>query len=305
MKNFSLLILFSLMISCKESKKNISLAKDITNKEYSILKNQDTIIKNISKNCEEAQKKNIYEYYLCREWKMLDELQIKDILKSGELGDGGEGDSRMLHYTTSEFPIWITADMIVGKHKNKLKINGGSYFYLTNDRNITSLYFCKNNKHRTFFISGIGTEDDELYNELKIKNWDKIKSIKTNLNSWQGNYDFDNGNFEQSYKNYHVKIENNRCFFYQGDLPACEIECIVDMHDNELFLYIKSDEFKKSKYDISLVQLLNEGDYLLKIIKRDKKFYIQSPLIKYWNDKSNTFQQNIEIETQITSKINK
>jgi hypothetical protein len=301
MKKKILLPILCLMISCKESKKSISLSKDISNKEYSILKKQDTIIENISKNCEEAQERNIYDYNLCKEWKILDESQIKEILKSGELGDGGEGDSRALHYTSSEFPIWITADMTVGKQKYKLKINGGSYFYLTNDKNITSLYFCKNNKYRTSFISGIGTEDDELYEKLKIKNWDKINSQKTDLNLWQGNYNFDNGNFEQSYKSYHIKIEKNTCILYQGDLPACEIECIVDRHDNELFLYIKSEKFKKSQYDVSYVESLSEGDYLLKIIKRNNKFYIQSPIIKYWNEKSKTFEKNIEIESEKTN----
>lgn len=298
MNKLSLLLIMYLIISCKENKKEIRSSRDISNKKYSNSNNQDTIIDNISKNCEEAQERNIYDYNLCNDWKILNELQIKRILKSGELGDGVEGDSRTLHYTSSELPIWITADMIVGKQKYKLKIDGGSYFYLINSRNIESLYFCKNNKYRTSFISGIGTEDDEQYEKLKIKNWDKIRSTKTDLSLWQGNYNLDNGNFEQGYKTYHIKIENNTCIFYQGDLPACQVDCLVDIYDNKLLLYVKSDKFKKSQYDVSFIESLSEGDYLLKIIKRNNKFYIQSPTIKYWNEKSEKFERNVEIETQ-------
>ncbi|WP_433815528.1 hypothetical protein [Flavobacterium johnsoniae] len=297
MKKLSLIFILFLIISCRENKK-ISISQ-----QNLISENQDTIIENVSKNCKEAQERNIYDYYLCRDWKILDPAQIKKIVKSGELGDGGESDARMLHYASAEFPIWIESDMTIGKHKYKLKINGGSYFYLTNDKNITLLYFCKKNKWRSFFISGIGVEDDELYEKLKVNSWDKVKSTKPDLKEWEGNYNFDNGNFEQSYRSYHVKIESNICIFYQGDLPACEIECISDNYGNELNLYIKSDEFKKSQYDISLVESLSEGDYLLKIIKKNHKIFIQSPLIKYWNSKSNTFEKNIEIEAQIDSKF--
>lgn len=293
----NLIFLIALMLlSCRENKKIYII------KQNPILENHDTIIENISKNCKEAQERNIYEYNLCRDWKILNETQIKKIVKSGELGDGVESDTRMLHYASAEFPIWIEADMIIGKHKYKLKINGGSYFNLTNDKNITSLYFCKKNEYRSFFISGIGVEDDDLYEKLKVNSWDKVKTTKPDLNTWEGNYNFDNGNFEQGYMSYHIKIENNTCIFYQGNLPACEIECLSYNYGNELNLYIKSNGFKKSQYDISLVESLSEGDYLLKIIKKKHKFFIQSPLIKYWNDKSSIFEKNIEIEAQIKTR---
>lgn len=282
------------MISCKEVKKNIPISKNIKEKEFFISESRDTIIENISKKCQEAQ--DIYEYYLCREWKIPNEMQIREILKSGELGDGGEGDSRKLHYATSELPIWITADMSIGNKKYKIKINGGSYFYITNQDNKTSLYFCKNNKYRSFFISAIGTEDDELYEKLQLKNYNQIKTQKADLNLWQGVYDFDNGNYEQGYRNFHITIEKDRCFFYQGNLPACMIDCITYQNDNELLLYIKSNEFKKSEYDISLIQSLEEGDYLLKIFKINNKYFINSRLIKYWDDKREKFDENINIE---------
>lgn len=286
-----------LIASCKENNK-LTFKKENLNSEI-----QDTIIQNISKSCDEVQMKNIFEYYFCKDWDILNEAEIKKIIKSAELGDGGEGDSRTLHYTTSESPIWITADMIIGVKKYRLKINAGSYFYLTDESNIVSLYFCKSNKFRTFFISGIGTEDDNIYARLKSENRNKVESIKTNLNSWKGEYNFDNGNFEQSYKSYHVKIENNNCVFYQGDLPATEIECLIYQNSKELFLYVKSESFKESKFDKSLYESLGEGDFLLKIKKRKNKIYIQSPKIKYWNEKNKKFEDNIDIETEFVSKL--
>ena len=190
--------------------------------------------------------------------------------------------------------------MFINGNKYKLKINSGSYFYITDNRNVTSLYLNKNNKYRSLFLSGIGIEDDELYQKLQIENWNKIKLINKNLNSWKGVYSFNNGNFEQSYQSYHIKIENNACVFYQGDLPACEIDCIVDIDGSDVFLYIKSDYFKKSNYDISLVKSLSEGDFLLKMVKYKNKVYVQSPIIKYWNDKNKIFEKNIQIEAEVS-----
>jgi hypothetical protein len=166
------------MISCKEINKNISISKNSNKKEKIISQNRDTIIDNISKNCKDLQKKNIYEYYLCKEWKTLNEIEIRKILNSGELGKGGEGDSRKLHYTASELPIWITADMSIATSKYKVKINGGSYFYITNQDNKTSLYFCNNSKYRNFFLSDIGTEDDELYEKLQLQCYNQIATQK-------------------------------------------------------------------------------------------------------------------------------
>lgn len=296
MKDISLLIILFFIFSCKEVKKNISLSKDIKEKEYLISENKDTIIGNISKSCRELQERDIHEYYLCREWKIPNEIEIRKILKSGELGDGEEGDSRTLHYAASELPMWITADMSIGNRKYKIKINGGSYFYITNQENKTSLYFCKNRKYRNFFISAIGVDDDEIYERLKIKIFNQIKTQKTDISSWKGNYNFDNGNYEQGYRNYHIKIEKDDCFFYQGNLPACMIDCIAFENDNELLLYIKSNEFRKSEYDISLIESLEEGDFLLKIFKIKNKYFIKSALIKYWDDKKEKFNENINIE---------
>lgn len=299
MKKLSLLFMFCLIISCKDFENKIVVAK-VNKSEQSIFENKDTLIENISKNCKEAREKNIYEYYLCRNWDVIDDTIIKKILKSGELVDNDEGAIRELHYTSTESSIWLYADMTIGTQKYKIEINAGSYFYLINDQNVKSLYVCKNNKYRTSFVSGIGTEDDEMYEKLKIENWNKIKSLKTDLNSWKGNYSFDNGDYEQGYQGYHIKIENNKCVFYQGDLPACEIECIADNDMDELNLYIKSEEFKKSQYDTTLIESLSEGDYLLKILKRSNKVFIKSPLIRYWNDRKSKFEKNIEIETQFT-----
>jgi hypothetical protein len=61
-------------------------------------------------------------------------------------------------------------------------------------------------------------------------------------------------------------------------------------------LYIKSNDFKKSEYDISLFQSLEEGDYLLKMFKIKNKYFINSRIIKYWDDKNEKFNENINIE---------
>lgn len=300
MNIFCLLLMFCFIISCKGDNKIVAVKDSASEK--SISKNEDTIIDNVSKNCIEAQEKNIYEYYLCKNWNLLDDVKIKKILKSGELSDTGEGGARELHYATTESSIWIDADMTIGTKKYKLKINGGSYFYVINDKNVKSLYLCKNNRYRTSFISAIGTEDDDNYEKLKITNWSNVKSLKTDLKAWKGNYNFDNGNYEQGYQAYHIEIENNKCIFYQGDLPACKIECMVNNNGDELNLYIKSEEFKKSQYDITLVESLSEGDYLLKIIKKNNKVYVKSALIKYWNDKNSKFEKDREIETEFMMK---
>ena len=296
MKKIILIITVILVFSCKENEVDSSYVNKTENKIYPITERQDTIIENISKICEESKNNNIVEYNLCKEWKILDEKIIRKIIKSGELGDGSEGDSRALHYTTSEFPFWITADMTIGNSKYKLKINGGSYFYITNQKNKSSLYFCNNNKYRNYFITGIGSEDDELYTDKIIKIGNEIKSLNTDLSTWIGDYDFDNGIYEQGYKNYHIKIEKDKCIFYQGQLPACMVECLAYKEGNELLFYLKSNEFKKSQYDISLIESLQENDYLLKISKNKNKYFINSKLIKYWDEKKNKFNENVDIE---------
>lgn len=300
MKNLKLLFVFCLMVSCKEDNKIVAMTDSSTEKLIS--KIGDTIIDNVSKNCKEAKEKNIYEYYLCKSWDVLDDLKIKKILKSGELSDTEDGGARELHYVTTESSIWLNTDMIIGEEKYKLKINGGSYFYLINNKNVKSLYLCKNNRYRKLFISGIGTEDDDIYEKLKIANWNMVNSLHADLNTWKGSYSFDNGNYEQGYKSYHIEIKDDKCLFYQGDLPACKIECIADNGGDELNLYIKSEEFKKSQYDVTLIDSLSEGDFLLKIIKKNNKVYVKSVLIKYWNDNENKFEKNKEIETVVTVK---
>lgn len=297
MKKIHFLLLIITIISCKnEIKTDSILSQKIENKNLGT-KQEDTIIKNISKVCDELEEKNINEYFLCKRWDLLNKDQIKDILKNSKKGNNVEGDARTLHYAASQFPIWTTADVVIGKKIYKIKINGGSYFYLIDSENKTSLYFCKSENCRKYFITGIGTEDDAIYTN-KIINIDKeIKSINTDLSSWIGFYEFDNGTYEQGYKSYHVKIEKNNCIFYQGDLPAYEVKCVTLLINNELFLYMKSDIPKDAKYDTSYLQNFQQGSYLLKIFKITNKLYLKTNLIKYWDEaqKDFTYNKNIEL----------
>ena len=100
MKNISLVLVLSIFFSCEKDIKTISSIRD-SQKEKLIQNQQDTIIKNISKNCVDIKKNNIYDYYLCKEWKILNEIEIRKILKSGELIDYNDS-ALTLHYTTTE-----------------------------------------------------------------------------------------------------------------------------------------------------------------------------------------------------------
>jgi hypothetical protein len=296
-KLHSLYILFTLILfSCKnEIKKDADLSINNTKNDTITKINNDTIVQNIKKSCDESKEKSIDEYFLCQKWDLLNEKQIKAIIKNSKKGDDGIGDSHTLHYATSEFSIFTTADIKIKDKLYKIKIYAGSYFYLTDSENKTTLYFCENKNLRNYFITGIGPEDDEIYEKKQLLVNNEIKTLNTDLSSWIGFYEFDNGTYEQGYKNYHIKIEKNNCIFYQGDLPAEQIYCKVLIFNDQLYLYQK-EEIKNAEYDVSYLQNSQQGDYLFKIFKVKNKYFVKTNLIKYLDDKTKEFVENYNIE---------
>lgn len=297
MKNLNLLlIIFALILfSCKGEIIKETEVTETNSLDSLTQKNQDTIVQNISKNCIDTKTVSLDEHYLCKNWLVLNEAQIKKILKYSRKGDGAGNDSHILHYATSQFSIFTTADIKIKKNLYKIKIYGGSYFYLTDSKNKTTLYFCENENLRKYFITGIGPEDDETFENYRLNIDNQIKMLNTDLTSWIGLYEFDNGTYEQGYKNYHINIKKNSCVLYQGDLPAQEVYCRVLIFDNELYLY-QEEEIKNAEYDISYLQNSQQGDYLLKISKTNNKYFIKTKLIKYLDDKTKEFIENYNIE---------
>ena len=297
MKYISLFIVV-IFLSCKHENQNIVLKDKIEKSNKITLGINDTVVDKITKNCIDCMQKNVSVYYLCNKWKLLNEKQIKQVLSIGEKGNK-ETDFYELHDTASEYPIWIYANIKIGKSNFKIEINPGSYFYLVDDRGNRTLYFCRQNKFRKYFVSGLGPEDDELYRKQIVDVDKQIKSINTDLTSWTGIYEFDNGIYEQGYKNYHIIIKKNSCILYQGDLPAQEVDCRVLILNNELYLYQK-DQIKNAEYDITYLQNSQQGDYLLKISKTNNKYYVNTRLVKYLDEKKKKFVENYDIELNKT-----
>ncbi|GEM_PF-2582860 len=282
-----LILLLSFIYNCKDQKEKNFVREKTT-------ANSDTIITDIKKDCDINIEHNIYNYLLCQSWKNLNENDLKTILHYAK----EENDAEVLNVIGKEVPSWIVADLKTNSKNYKLKVNGYSYIKLINalgSEKILTFDAENRSKVEKYFIRNLTEDDDENYNE-KLKN---IKPAIIDLKNWKGNFKFDNNNYDQLYKKYTLNITNNKITFYQGDLPACEISCIPYLYNNNLYLYFDSETTDCKEFSSDMINNLLDGDFMMKLYRKNGSYYITSPIIEVWDEKTSSFKINTPTKLNI------
>lgn len=289
MKYLIIIFAFLLNTSCSQGDK-----KTTENTKQIIPLTRDSIdIKNIKKTCYQNINKNIFEFVLCSDWS-LSETKIKEIVSLGKKNNSSE----VLNLLANENKSWINADIIIKAKTYKIEINPISYYFLTDNKGNKELYTFDTNaskKVQNYFLRILSEDDDINYiNKLNnVKN--KIDIQKINLTKWEGTFNFDNNNYDQLYKKYTLNINSDKIVFYEGNLPGCEIYCIPYISEGTLYLYFDGEKTNCDGYDTSMIDKLQDGDLLFKLFIKNNKRYIQSHLLKYWNNETSNFEENIQI----------
>ncbi|SHL09927.1 hypothetical protein [Chryseobacterium polytrichastri] len=290
MKNIIIFILLIQFFSCSTGEKN-----EKTKIESKIIKNSENIIvKNIKKTCYKNINTNIYDYLLCSRW-LINENDIKEILSNGKKNENSE----IINLISPAVDSWTSADVNINNKSYKVEINAMSYYYLTDNKGSRELYTfpIENEKNiQKYFIRKLSEDDDDSYDKKILNTKRELNTKSINISEWKGVYTFDNNNYDQLYKKYNLKLDSEKITFYEGDLPACEIYCLPYINDNQLYLYYDGEMTKCSGYDTRMIDTLKDGDLLFKIIKKNSEKYIQSSLLKYWDEKTTQFKQNVPIK---------
>jgi hypothetical protein len=246
-------------------------------------------------NIEKAKEESNNNLLLYKKWK-LSSTDVEEVFKLSQPISDEE-----FHDLYEVTPCKYKCNIIYNKKSYILEINSGSYIILKDNKTVKRLG-CKSKKCKDFFIfPPQGAEiDEQIVNETYQKILDSLNSSKIEKSKisdiWYGEYTFDNGNYEQSYKKYTIVISNEKSFLYLGDLPACKIICYPEIVDNRLLLHYDNKNTDKSKYDYTIIKNSKNGDILLKIFKNKNKYFINSALINYWNDITHKFDENVNIE---------
>ena len=263
-------------------------------KKYSKNNTSTIIVKNIQKTCYKNISKNILAFSLCSNW----QLKENDIIEIVSLGKKNTS-IEIVNTITPEISSWISAELIINEKLFKIEINAFSYYYLTDDKGNKELYtFSKENKNKIekYFIGILSEEDDESFESKKQQSKKTLISKNIDLSNWRNVYTFDNNNYEQLYKKYTLNINGKNSLFYEGNLPGCKVFLIPSIIENELYLYFDGEKTNCSGYDTTLIDKLQDGDFMFKMYKKNGKNYLQSHIINYWSDINNDFETNTIIE---------
>ena len=195
----------------------------------------------------------------------------------------------ILHYAYGNLPCEVKGVAVLNEKNINFTINSGGYFYLGNE-----IYGCNSPECFKYFPKEAQDNDDA---DVDVSNDMPLKKGKTKISDiWYGEYTFDNNNYEQSYRKFTIVISKEKCFFYEGNLPACLINCNPKIIDDKLFLSYDFNKTDRSTYDYTIIKNSLDRDLLLKISKNKNKYFINSELIKYWDEKKNKFNENVDIE---------
>jgi len=282
-----------LTTSCSKGEKKMAGISD----QKAIFNEHSISVNNITKICDENLNKNIYELNLCLDWS-LNEAEIIKIISLGEKNNSSE----TLNLLSNENSSWIYADIIKDKVSYKLQINPMSFYFLTDSKGNREFYTFHGNasiKVQKYFVRILSEEDDKNYEDKLDQAKNNRLKEKIDVSNWEGKYTFDNNNFNQLYKNYHLVIDSSQIYFYEGNLPGCQIYCIPYIYKNELYLYYNGSKTNCSGYDTTIIDNLQDGDLLLKLSKKNNIKYLKSPIIKYWNDSIADFTQNVSFQIEL------
>ncbi|MCX8533189.1 hypothetical protein [Chryseobacterium luquanense] len=221
---------------------------------------KDIVISNITKSCDNLLGSNIYDYELCKNWKTLSKKKVKKIILLSDTVS-----HHTIHYAATEFPFWINADISMNNKKYKMKINGGSYFYLSEvSTNKVQLYAFKE-PSLDYFICGIGSEDDslcienkQLAKEIVINNNNKILSM------WKNAYNLKDKNDNM----YEIFIDEDKCLV---SLNKNQLKCIILKEGNKVIKIYSGERVKVAGYK---QEQFNEGDYVTTLYKMKNTFKI-------------------------------
>ena len=225
----------------------------------------DTVITNIRKSC--MADKNINDYELCKNWKLLTAKDIIAIISNADTCT-----DHTLHYAATKFPFWMLANMATAGKKYEVKINAGSFFQITDKTtNVSKLYCSVSNKYRKFFISNIGAEDDSLYKNIKRA---AIQNTKpTNKHTLQtGIFTFTN---TRSGKKYSIVNNNKECFIQTVNNKNEKLQCsTLTINKNKIIFYARYKPAPHFNFANT-----NDGDYIFTLKNVAGKFCIQSNLL--------------------------
>ncbi|MFC6268172.1 hypothetical protein ACFQH0_07240 [Frigoriflavimonas asaccharolytica] len=286
---FILLFLFQIQYCSKVNN------TDGLNNEKEVLKSTKiVVIDNITKTCYKNLTKNIYDYILCLNWS-LNKNDIQEIVSLGKKNNKSE----ILNVLNPAIPSWISADITIDGNSYKIEINAMSYYFLTDNKGHRDLYTFdleSQEKVEKYFIRKLTEDDDSNYENKKVGIKKYLETNAIDISKWNGIFKFDNNNYEQLYKIYTINIYDKNIFFYEGELPGCKIQCTSYKVDDTIYFYYDSTKTNCINFDTSLIENMQDGDFLFKLYSKKEKKYLESPVIKYWDDKSSNFRIYTPIE---------
>jgi hypothetical protein len=152
----------------------------------------------------------------------------------------------------------------------------------------------------SIYLIGLLEKVDHSPNALHLR-FVSLNNLQNKLKTNQinekliGQYEFDNNNLEQGYESHTINLNNNGSYIYFGVLPACKVHLIPKKtSEKETLFYLNYTT--DNNYYCPFIEKIKPGDYIFKIIEKDKKLYINSPYLKLWNDNTTEFFFNKDIE---------